>query len=150
MTPERMSKIHAAAFTQSRPWSTAEFRDLLANSYTHAIGDDCCFALYQVIAGEAELLTIATHPDHQGQGLARACMHNWQAHARQIGARWALLEVAVDNAAACALYEKCGYVVCGQRKGYYRRDGQPSVDAIVMECDLTRRDAENSDHPVKL
>jgi len=42
-----------------------------------------------------------------------------------------VLEVAVDNAAAIALYEAAGFTVKGRRRRYYRRtDG--NVDAIIM------------------
>lgn len=69
-----MAATHAAAFTQSRPWTTGEFAELLSSPLSLVVGDERCFALFRVIADEAELLTIATHPDHQRQGLARpAC-----------------------------------------------------------------------------
>ena len=71
MTPQDLAHTHAAAFTQSRPWTADEFADLLANRFTHyVVGNAQSFALFQVIADEAELLTIATHPSHQRQGLA--------------------------------------------------------------------------------
>ena len=37
MTPQEMAHIHAAAFTQSRPWSAKEIADLLACRFTHVI-----------------------------------------------------------------------------------------------------------------
>ncbi len=79
MTPQDMASTHAAAFTQSRPWTAEEFADLLANQFTHALGNAKSFAVFQVIADAAELLTIATHPNHQRQGLARITMLDWQA-----------------------------------------------------------------------
>ncbi len=136
MTPEDMALTHAAAFTQARPWTAAEFEDLLQNRFTHVVGDPNCFALFQVIAGEAELLTIATHPLYQRQGLAAACMKNWHAVAADLGAARAILDVAADNGAAIALYEGFGYSPCGRRKGYYTRDSASNCDAIVMERPL--------------
>ncbi|GAB4551164.1 MAG: GNAT family N-acetyltransferase [Ruegeria sp.] len=131
-----MAETHAAAFTQSRPWSASEFADLAAGRFTHVLGNKSAFALFQVIGDEAELLTIATHPDHQRQGLARALMQSWQARAAELGARRAVLDVAADNAAAIALYQSCGYARCGLRRAYYRRPGADNVDAIVMERTL--------------
>lgn len=127
-----MASTHAAAFTQSRPWSEGEFADLLTNRLTFAIGDARCFALVRVIVDEAELLTIATHPDYQRQGLARAVMKNWQALAVQRGAVTAFLEVAADNLQACQLYAVSGYSICGNRPGYYPRQDGPAVDAQLM------------------
>lgn len=136
MTPDALAKIHAAAFTQSRPWSASEFADLLNGRFTHLAGDERSFALFQVIADEAELLTIATHPRYQRRGLARRVMADWQARAQQLGASRAFLEVAADNTAAIALYEMSGYTPCGRRTAYYRRNNGPKVDAIMMERHL--------------
>lgn len=133
MTPQDLALIHAAAFTQSRPWTADEFADLLANRFTHSVGTSQSFALFQVTAGEAELLTIATHPLHQRQGLARQCMSIWQARAVELGAQRAFLDVAEDNSAAIALYEDCGYAPCALRKGYYARKNGINCNAIVME-----------------
>ncbi|WP_052265432.1 GNAT family N-acetyltransferase [Ruegeria sp. ANG-R] len=132
-----MADTHAAAFTRSRPWSTEEFADLVANRFTYTLGDKRSFALIQVISDEAELLTIATHPDYQRQGLARRVMTGWHAKAQHLGASRAFLEVASDNRPAVALYQSCGYTPCGRRKAYYHREIGPNVDAIVMECHLS-------------
>ena len=136
MTPQEMASTHAAAFTQSRPWTAEEFTDLLENRFTLCVGDDRCFALVQVIAGEAELLTIATHPRFQRQGLALRCMECWHDRAVALQATRSFLDVASDNSAAIALYERCGYRRCGLRKGYYLRKNGDLSDAIVMECHL--------------
>ncbi|EEX08583.1 ribosomal-protein-alanine acetyltransferase [Ruegeria lacuscaerulensis ITI-1157] len=136
MTPQEMAEIHAAAFTQSRPWTASEFADLTAGRFTHVLGKQSAFALFQVIGDEAELLTIATHPNHQRQGLARALMQGWQTRACALGARRAVLDVAADNIPAIALYQGCGYAPCGLRRAYYGRPGANNVDAIVMERTL--------------
>ncbi|MFT4961171.1 MAG: ribosomal-protein-alanine N-acetyltransferase [Paracoccaceae bacterium] len=133
MSPQDMATLHAAAFSQSRPWSAGEFASLLSSPLCFSVGDSCCFALIRVVVDEAELLTIATHPDHVRQGLASFCMKTWQQLARQRGASRAFLEVAADNVLARALYAKCGYDHCGSRRAYYQRADQPPVDAIVMQ-----------------
>ncbi len=132
MTADQMAALHAAAFSQSRPWSASEFATLLDSPHCFATGDDRAFALVRVIACEAELLTIATHPEHQRQGFARSCMANWMRQAASRGAACAFLEVAADNSGARALYDRCGFATCGQRRGYYARPNGPAVDAIVM------------------
>lgn len=131
LTPETMAQTHALAM-QSRPWRAEEFAELLALPGTFALGDAACFALVRVIADEAELLTIATHPDHRRQGLARACMAAWMAAAAARGAVQAFLEVAEDNAAALALYQAMGFARSGLRPGYYPRPGGPAADAVIM------------------
>ncbi|WP_051927650.1 GNAT family N-acetyltransferase [Ruegeria halocynthiae] len=132
-----MASTHAAAFAQSRPWTVQEFSDLLSNRFTHHVGNADSFALFQVIAQEAELLTIATHPTSQRQGLARQRMSDWHSVARDLGATRAILDVASDNLPAIALYEHCGYRPCGLRKGYYLLENNKKTDAVVMECSLT-------------
>ena len=104
--------------------------------------DARAFALIRVVADETELLTIATHPAHQRQGLARALMAGWLAEAAQRGARRAFLEVAHDNAPARALYGACGFAECGLRRGYYARPDSPAADAVVMARPVTAGQAE--------
>ncbi|WP_083445268.1 GNAT family N-acetyltransferase [Ruegeria sp. 6PALISEP08] len=136
MTPHEMASTHAAAFTQSRPWSTSEFASLLVNPFAYYVGDSNCFALVQVIAGEAELLTIATHPSMQRQGLALNIMRHWHEQAVAMKASRAFLDVAADNMAAIKLYQRCEYYQCGLRKDYYAREFGPKIDALVMERSL--------------
>ena len=137
-----MAATHAAAFRQARPWSGDEFRDLIASPLVFALGDARAFALIRVVADETELLTIATHPAHQRQGLARALMAEWLAEAARREARHAFLEVAQDNAPARALYASCGFTDCGRRRGYYDRPDGPAADAVVMARALTEGQAQ--------
>lgn len=132
LRPTEMARIHAAAFTQSRPWSETEFTQLLESPFAVAIGDSRCFALIRVIADEAELLTIATDPAAQRLGLGRRTMQIWQELAKTRGATEAFLEVAADNSAAQHLYLSDGFAICGHRKDYYPRKNAAPVDAIVM------------------
>ena len=133
LTPAQMAATHAAAFTQSRPWSALEFAALLDSPLVFAAGDARCFALVRVIADEAELLTIASHPDHQRQGLARTVMDQWQSEAAERGAASGFLEVAADNSAALALYRACGFETSGLRRGYYKRTDGAAADAVLMQ-----------------
>ena len=109
MTPADLAATHAAAFTRSRPWSAAEFAGLLTQRRCHVIGDADCFALFTLIADETELLTIATDPACSRQGLGRACLAAYETQAVARGARISFLEVAADNAAARALYDRHGF-----------------------------------------
>jgi len=132
MTPSQMAATHAAAFTNERPWSEGEFATFLANPLCFAIGDARAFALARAVADESELLTIATHPGHRRQGLARALMEQWLAEAQARGAARVFLEVASDNAAALALYDDFGFATDGCRKGYYARRDDAAADALLM------------------
>ncbi len=136
ISAKEMAATHAAAFAKTRPWAAPEFESLLQGG-AFAVGNADCFALVRVIVDEAELLTIATHPTHQRQGLARAIMIDWQRAAGERGATRAFLEVAADNLPAIALYHLCGFQTNGIRPGYYRRDDGSKSDALMMTCSLT-------------
>ena len=90
--------------------------------------------MFQVFEDEAELLTIATHPEHQRLGLARKIMAAWQSGAKYLGVSHTFLEVAEDNVATIVLYNACGYKACGRRSGYCQRKSSPYVDVLIMEC----------------
>ncbi len=133
MTPEEMATLHARAFAgQGRAWAAQEFASLLAQGPVFAVSEPQAFALGRVIACEAELLTLATHPDCHRQGLARACLAGYDAEAQARGAEISFLEVAADNAAALGLYLSAGYVQAAVRAGYYQRTGAAPVDAVIM------------------
>ncbi|MEO0380269.1 MAG: GNAT family N-acetyltransferase, partial [Pseudomonadota bacterium] len=85
-------------------------------------------------AGEAELLTIATHPDHRRQGIARALMQDWMRSASAL-AETAFLELAADNAGAAALYAQFGFECVAQRPNYYVRPDH-RIDALILRAPL--------------
>lgn len=132
MTPEALEGLHARAVAPARGWSAAEFAALLESPHVFAVGDARAAALGRAAAGEAELLTLATDPDHRRGGLARACLAAFAAEARARGATEAFLEVAADNWAARALYVADGWAEAGLRPGYYQRTGHPPVDALML------------------
>ena len=134
MTPEALATLHAAAFSNDRGWSADEFRTLLDGPYCHLSTATNGFALWRAIAGEAELLTIATHPDHRRQGVGTELMHLWM-RAAQDTAQTAFLEVAADNTPAIRLYARFGFEVVARRAGYYKRADQ-KVDALNMRAAL--------------
>lgn len=137
MTAEAMARLHARAFDgQGRAWSSEEFETLLQSPHVVTVGGTRCFALGRVVAGEAELLTIATDPDHQGQGLGRACLLRYESEALHRGAEAFFLEVAEDNPAARALYARAGYAEVARRTGYYARPDGGAVDAMVLRKEI--------------
>ncbi|SLN23841.1 GNAT family N-acetyltransferase [Roseisalinus antarcticus] len=132
MTPEALAALYAAAFDDTQPWTPRDFSDLLASPGVFLLGDARAILLGRAIAGEAELLTLATHPAQRRKGLARALIDAFHAEARSRDASDAFLEVAADNAPARALYVASRYREAGRRKGYYRRATGPAVDALLL------------------
>ncbi len=134
-----LAEVHASAFPA--PWTCAEFARFVADRTSLAIaaetdsGGLAGFILCRLIAGEAEILTLAVRPSDRRAGLATALVEAAAALAAA-QAEAMFLEVAVDNAAAIALYEKAGFERVGRRAGYYGRAEGGSVDALVMRRPL--------------
>ncbi len=57
---------------------------------------------------------VVVHPDYQGRGVGRALMDAALESAQTNDTHWIGLEVRLDNAAACHLYESMGFEVIGQ------------------------------------
>lgn len=133
MTPDALSKLHMRAFASDRGWSPDEFEALLSGRGVHLVTRDGAFLLGRAIAGEAEILTLATDPRARRQGLARSMLRDFIDLAHELGCDRLFLEVARDNMPALALYEAEGFARIGTRPGYFARAGRAPVDAIVME-----------------
>ncbi|QYK43477.1 MAG: GNAT family N-acetyltransferase [Paracoccaceae bacterium] len=135
-----MAALHARAFAVPRPWSAEEIGGVLAGAGAFLILDDGAppagFLIGRVLAGEAELLTLAVEPAAQGRGIGGRLVARFVERAAALGAVRAFLEVAADNAAARAAYVRAGFAQAGRRRGYYAMPGRAAVDALVMARDL--------------
>lgn len=131
-----MAALHARCFRTPRPWSTAEFCDLLADPMTFRVLAPGGFALGRAIAGQAELLTLAVDPDMRRLGIGTGLLSAYEDSARARAATESLLEVAADNTPAIALYHAAGYAQVGWRPAYYRHPDGVRCDAIVLRRSL--------------
>lgn len=136
MTPDMLAALHARCFETPRPWSADEFAALLATKGVFLCASETGFALGREIVGEVELLTFAIDPAHQKQGHGRALLTTFERDAVKHGATEAFLEVACNNAAACALYQSAGYTESGHRRAYYTPPTGPKIDATMMRKSL--------------
>lgn len=137
MTPAAMASLHARAFTTPRPWSEAEIADLLASPLVFALHEAGGVLLGRVVAGEAELLTLAVAPEQRRAGLGRRLVTAFLAEAARRGAESVFLEVAEPNAPARALYAACGFRPAGRRRAYYQRPDGGAEDALILVRTLT-------------
>ncbi|MCE9648167.1 MAG: GNAT family N-acetyltransferase [Parvibaculum sp.] len=152
-----MAALHAAAFDE--PWTAKAMTEILAMPGTYVLlatdadvrfGNNGVshgniaggpqaglsgFVIARVAADEAEILTLAVDISKRGQGLGRKLMEAAAARALASGAAALFLEVADDNVAALALYERLGFVTMGLRPAYYARAGG-SVAARNMRLSL--------------
>ncbi len=135
---EVMASIHAACFARS--WDEASISQFLL-----APG---CLSLLASRAGgepiqglliarkaedEAEILTLAVHPDSRRIGLARALVQIAMARLRAAGASRLFLEVDATNAPARALYLSLRANEVGLRRGYYEH----GADAVIFSLALS-------------
>ena len=95
----------------------------------------CGFIAARVQAGEMHVNNIGVRESERRRGVGGALMARALRIGAQYGAFAALLEVRAGNAAAQALYRAHGFVVTGQRRGYYK---EPREDALVMSRRLER------------
>ncbi len=89
-------------------------------------------------ADEAEIIDLWVAPHDRRRGIAAALLDRLCRDVAEKGAARLFLEVAVDNAAACALYEKQGFATVARRNAYYARPGSEPVDALVMVRPIER------------
>lgn len=125
---DELAAIHAASFTNPAPWSAQSLQ--ISAEQGFLLREPHAFLIGRAIAGEAELLTLATAPEARRQGIAKRLVAAFLDRARA-QADTAFLEVAADNAPAIALYAAAGFAPAGLRRRYYG-----DVDAIVMRRDL--------------
>lgn len=132
--PRLLAEIHAQAFAM--PWSQVEFADLLAQPGVFAVAEAEGFILIRVVLDEAEILTLAVRPDARRAGLGGRLTGRGAVEAARAGASRLFLEVAEDNGAARALYERAGFRQIGRRKAYYAAPDGGRTDALVLSLDL--------------
>ncbi|WP_309627058.1 GNAT family N-acetyltransferase [Brevundimonas sp.] len=131
---QALADLHAGAF--DAPWSASAFADLLGQAGVVLEGDNDGFILIRTVADEAEILTLAVRQAARRQGLGARLVRAATARAAAFGATRMFLEVAEDNAPACALYGSLGFEPAGRRPRYYPRPEGPAVDALLLVLNL--------------
>ncbi|WP_075190245.1 GNAT family N-acetyltransferase [Maricaulis sp. W15] len=138
----RLADLHARCFAAG--WSAAEIASLLNLPGCMALASSkgtgfIAMALFRSAADEAELLTLATDPDHRRRGLAERVLAAGEDRLSDTGITRIFLEVSTGNPGAQALYLAVGYTEIARRPAYYR-DGS---DALVLEKWL-RKDGQTA------
>ena len=135
----RLAAIHAEAFDRpgETSWSAAAFADLLIQAGVFAVEAADGFILMRAVADEAEILTLAVRPAARRGGLGGRLVGEGVLAAAARGATRVFLEVAEDNLAARALYERAGFVEAGRRPGYYAAADGGRRDALLLALNLT-------------
>lgn len=140
---EAMVTIHAEGFR--RGWSLDEFERLIAEKTVRTLllrresvfGTRTVvgFVMLRVVAGEAEVLTVAVGEARRGRGYGRRLMEEALRRLYADAVESVFLEVSEVNDPALALYRRLGFKEVGRRKGYYA-DGAGGATALVMRLQL--------------
>jgi len=132
-----LSRLHATLFRAA--WGAASFKGLLAHpgavAFVARAGNPrevAGFIVGRLAADEAEILTLGVARDRQRVGIGGRLVVALCRAARTKGACQLYLEVAADNIAARALYDRFGFQERGRRAGYYAGAGAPADDAINL------------------
>lgn len=126
----QIQKVAQAAYGKD-PWTKEQYEAAFQQKYNHFLGIEvdgmlCAYLHYFLLAGEAEIINIATLPSYQGQGCATTLFQAlWQQPLERC-----FLEVRKSNVQAQQLYKKQGFKLLAVRKNYYQ---QPREDALIME-----------------
>ncbi|HEY7299196.1 MAG TPA: GNAT family N-acetyltransferase [Xanthobacteraceae bacterium] len=134
-----IATLHAASF--HRGWSEEEIEHLLIdrNVVAHRALNGrrlAGFILSRLVAGEAEILSIAVAARERGHGLARRMLDVHLRALARLGIHAVFLEVGEDNEPARRLYDRAGFRQVGRRNAYYQDRLGRGTAALVLRCDL--------------
>ncbi|HEY9120371.1 MAG TPA: ribosomal protein S18-alanine N-acetyltransferase [Marinobacter sp.] len=120
----------------SHPWTEGVFRDCFRDDYRLSVLEASGYiAGYTVVAylfDEAHLLNVCVRPSDRGRGVGRQLLRHVMIEAARDNMQKLILEVRQSNTSAIALYQSEGFVLIGERPGYYpAAEGRET--ASVME-----------------
>ena len=111
-------------------WNERQFLSEVRANYALCLvneegGSLAGYAIFHLMGGDSELLSIAVAPQFQRQGLASRLLTAGLNKLTSLGDA-CFLEVRQGNSPARTLYEKHGFVEYGERKKYYD-DGETAI-----------------------
>ena len=133
------------------PWPIAQFEKEIQNpisgKFTARLiqGEKeivAAYIIFWVVADEAHILNISTHPDFRRIGIAKSLLVFALDYMEDRNVRGVFLEVRRSNIIAQKLYRGFGFKEIAVRKGYY---GDNNEDAIVMALNLKDRTEEGNE-----
>jgi ribosomal-protein-alanine N-acetyltransferase len=131
----------ASAIARESPaegWTRAAFeKEVTSNAGSRYVvvvqgGSVVGFGGIWLVVDVAHVTNMAVAGDHQGRGLGRFVLHGLFDVAVRSHMDELTLEVRVSNTAARRLYTEFGFYETGNRKAYYRDNGE---DALIMSTE---------------
>ena len=134
-----LSMLHCACFPED-PWNSSAIAEIM--NLTGFFGriawlDDMLagFILALDLRKECEILSLGVLPERRREGIGSTLLDSVCSEGRVRGAECIVLEVAVDNSAALALYTGRGFMPVGHRRNYYQQASR-RVDALILQLAL--------------
>ena len=133
--------LHGLCF--ERVWSCQSFEQLNHNS--HVVGflvkdktADCAQGLIvgQICPGNTEIYTLATHPGHRRQGIAKYLTEKFTAVCRVQSIETIFIEVNEKNTSALIFYQNLGFFIYGKRSNYYVLSNNDLADAVLLQLKI--------------
>ena len=123
----------------SAAWSKKSLEILLsfqAVGFAAFIGDRLIgYVGMMTVLDEGQITNVAVLPEFRRMGVARALLEELERFAVSVGIVFLSLEVRRSNEAARSLYSSNGWIVAGERRGFY---SAPIEDAVVMTKTLEK------------
>jgi len=133
---EQILDIERASFKY--PWSRRFFLEELQVECARAVVAEIAdrvvgYVLFWFLPEDVDVHNIAVHPDYRRHAIGRILLEHVIAAGQQRSSVRVTLEVRKSNTAAQQLYSSLGFVITGERRGYYSDDGE---DALTMALTL--------------
>ena len=130
-------EIERASF--SSPWSESSLMILTREGgigFVAIIDDKVVgYVGMMTVLDEGQITNVAVLPEYRGRGVGLALVLALSQYAMDNAINTLYLEVRRSNLPAISLYEKCGFLNVGTRKGFY---SMPVEDAFVYKKDVIR------------
>lgn len=136
--PTKLAELDKRCF--AIPWSQKAFSDEVNNKIAHYFiardGERIVgYAGFWEVCGEGDITNIAVDADYRRKHIGSRLIEEMIKSAYEMRLELLTLEVRRSNKAAQGLYEKYGFEVLGERKGYYSDNRE---DAIIMALYIKR------------
>ena len=129
-----LAEMHVRIFSYQK-WTKDDFLQIFKNPVAHGLlllseENPIGYMLWHKVAEEAEIITIGILPDFQNKDFGQKLFTAFESHCCENKLTKIFLDVAENNKAAIAFYQKQGFVFKDRRKAYYKIDAD-TVDALL-------------------
>lgn len=127
-----VAKISRDSFPKAEQWDISSLKGELFKHISHnfvALSNDTVvgFIGMWIIAGEAQINTIAIDSKYRNQGIGTKLLKHSINYCKEVNAYEINLEVRESNEAAKKLYLNLGFTLVGERKKYYSNNGETAL-----------------------